>query len=104
MVNIPFFGGQGTIVNVFGFNFGFSEPSENLTVDFDGTSVPAGVYFGTADVSTWVKAEVLYWSPVKILVKAPAASGFIFARVWVVNDKGCIYINPPITNFFVYGF
>ena len=104
LVNIPFFGGQGTIVNIFGFNFGLTEPSENLVVDFNGTSVPAGVYFGTADVSTWVKAEILFWSPVKILVRAPSASGFGIARAWVVNDKGCIYVNPPLTNFFIYGF
>ena len=104
LVNIPFFGGEGAIVNIFGFNFGFTEPSENLVADFNGTSVPAGVYFGTADVSTWAKAEVLYWSPVKILVRAPAATGFGIARVWVVNDKGCIYVNPPLTNFFIYGF
>ena len=104
LVNIPFTGGKGTIVNIFGFNFGFTEPSEDLTADFNGTSVAAGVYFGTADVSTWVKAEVLFWSPVKILVRAPAASGFGIARVWVVNDTGCIYVNPPLTNFFIYGF
>jgi len=105
LVNIPFFGGKGTIVNIFGFNFGLTAPSENLVVDFNGTSVPAGVYFGTADVSTWVKAEVEFWSPVKILVRAPASpTGFRIARVWVVNDKGCIYVNPPLTNFFIYGF
>jgi len=105
LVNIPFFGGKGTIVNIFGFNFGLTAPSENLMVDFNGTSVPAGVYFGTADVSTWVKADVEFWSPVKILVRAPAApTGFGIARVWVVNDKGCIYVNPPLTNFFIYGF
>jgi hypothetical protein len=104
LINIPFFGGEGTIVNIFGFNFGLTEPSENLVVDFDGTSVAAGVYFGTADVSTWVKAEVEYWSPVKILVRAPATTGFGIARVWVINDKGCIYVNPPLTNFFIYTF
>jgi outer membrane protein assembly factor BamB len=104
LVNIPFYGGKGTIVNIFGINFGMTEPSESLVADFNGTTVPAGVYFGTSDVSTWVKAEVLFWSPVKILVKAPAASGFGIARVWVINDKGCIYVNPALTNFFVYGF
>jgi len=105
LVNIPFYGGKGTIVNIFGLNFGFTEPSENLVVDFNGTSVAAGVYFGTADVSTWVKATVEFWSPVKILVRAPASpTGFRIARVWVVNDKGCIYVNPPLTNFFIYGF
>jgi hypothetical protein len=104
LLNIPFNGGEGTIVNIFGFNFGFTEPPANLVVDFDGTSVPAGVYFGTADVSTWAKAEVLFWSPVKILVSAPATTGVGIARVWVINDKGCIYVNPPLTNFFIYTF
>ncbi len=104
LVNIPFYGGKGTIVNIFGINFGLTEPSENQVADFNGTKVPAGVYFGTSDVSTWVKAEVLFWSPVKVLVKAPAASGFGIARVWVINDKGCIYVNPPVTNFFIYGY
>jgi hypothetical protein len=37
-LNIPLNGGEGTIVNIFGFNFGFTEPSENLVVDFNGTS------------------------------------------------------------------
>lgn len=104
LMNIPFYGGKGTIVNIFGINFGLTEPSESLVADFNGTTVPAGVYFGTSDVSTWVKAEVLFWSPVKILVKAPPANGFGIARVWVVNDKGCIYVNPALTNFFFYGF
>jgi outer membrane protein assembly factor BamB len=115
-INIPFAGESGTLVNIFGINFGLSAPSTGITYDVNGTTLQGGVYFGAlgSDPSTWVQAKVEYWSPFKILARAPETSGI--AQVWVVtngslienptgqNTQGCLYENQPFTNFFVYGF
>ena len=90
----PFAGLEGTLVNVFGINFGWSEPLDNETVQVtlgsQSDTIPAGVYFGTDDLSTWVKAKVKSWSPVKILVEAPQSSmimPFNLVKVWVVRQN-----------------
>ena len=115
-INIPFWGEKGTLVNIFGVNFGLSAPPAGTTFDVNGTTLQGGVYFGAlgSDPSKWVKANVEYWSAFKILARAPSTSGF--AQVWVVNkgsviqspteqnNQGCLYENQPLTNFFVYGF
>jgi len=115
-INIPFAGEQGTLVNIFGINFGLSAPPTGTTFDVNGTTLQGGVYFGAlgSDPSTWVQAEVDYWGPFKILARAPATSGI--TQVWVVNKssaienpnqqntQGCSYSSQPFTNFFLYGF
>ena len=115
-INIPFGGESGTLVNIFGVNFGLSPPPSGTLFEVNGTTLEGGVYFGAlgSDPSKWVKADVEYWSLFKILARAPSTSGI--AQVWVVtsvsdimnpdqeNSDGCLYTNQPITNFFVYGF
>jgi outer membrane protein assembly factor BamB len=112
-INIPFGGEKGTLVNIFGINFGLSAPPTGTTFDVNGTTLQGGVYFGAlgSDASTWVQAKVDYWSPFKILARAPATSGI--TQVWVItnsstiyqqNTQACLYTNQPFTNFFVYGF
>jgi hypothetical protein len=115
-INIPFGGESGTLVNIFGVNFGFSPPPSGTFFEVNGTTLEGGVYFGAlgSDPSKWVKADVEYWSLFKILARAPSTSGI--AQVWVVtsvsditnpdqeNSDGCLYTNQPITNFFLYGF
>ena len=115
-INIPFAGEKGTLVNIFGINFGLSAPPAGTTFTVNGTTLQGGVYFGTlgSDPSKWVQAKVEYWSPFKILAQAPATTGI--TQVWVVNKsstienpyqqntQGCPYTSQPITNFFVYGF
>jgi len=115
-INIPFGGESGTLVNIFGINFGLSAPPAGTTFLVNGIPLQGGVYFGTlgSDPSKWVQAKVDYWGPFKILARAPATSGI--TQVWVVNKgsiienpyeqntQGCLYENQPLTNFFVYGF
>lgn len=115
-INIPFGGESGTLVNIFGVNFGLSAPPADTLFDVNGTTLEGGVYFGAlgSDPSKWVKADVEYWGPFKILARAPSTSGI--AQVWVVtsvsgitnpgqeNTDGCLYTSQPLTNFFVYGF
>jgi len=115
-INIPFGGESGTLVNIFGINFGLTAPPAGTLFTVNGTTLEGGVYFGAfgSDPSKWVKADVEYWSAFKILARAPSTSGF--AQVWVVNkgsviqspteqdDQGCLYENKPLSNFFVYGF
>ncbi|MCX5903071.1 MAG: carboxypeptidase regulatory-like domain-containing protein, partial [Proteobacteria bacterium] len=115
-INIPFGGEQGTLVNIFGINFGLSAPPAGTTFTVNGTTLQGGVYFGAlgSDPSKWLQAKVDYWSPFKILARAPATTGI--NQVWVINksstienpyqqnSQGCLYTNQPFTNFFVYGF
>jgi outer membrane protein assembly factor BamB len=115
-INIPFGGESGTLVNIFGVNFGLSAPPADTLFDVNGTTLEGGVYFGAlgSDPSKWVKAAVEYWSPFKILARAPSTSGI--AQVWVItnssaienpseqNSQGCLYTSQPLTNFFIYGF
>ena len=115
-MNIPFGGESGTLVNIFGVNFGLSPPPSGTFFEVNGTTLEGGVYFGAlgSDPSKWVKADVEYWSLFKILARAPETSGI--AQVWVVtsisditnpdqeNTDGCLYTSQPITNFFIYGF
>ncbi|MEI6126307.1 MAG: PQQ-binding-like beta-propeller repeat protein [Pseudomonadota bacterium] len=115
MFNFPFFGNEGTLVNIFGTNFGWSKPPDNETVAIaidspspQGASLTktSGVYFGTDDPTTWVKAKVKMWSPIKILAEAPqpAVTGFGITKVWVVrktaSDSGCG--KALSSNFFFY--
>ena len=101
-VNIPFYGGSGSLVNIFGINFGLEPPDDLLvSVGEVGISIPAGVYFGTSDPATWVRAKTNYWSPVKILAEAPDGIGIV--NIWVINETGCYYTNPVPTNFFILG-
>lgn len=92
--NIPFFGTQGTLVNIFGINFGWSEPPDNETLSVtmgDQTEeIPSGVYFGTNDLTTWTKAKVKIWSPIKIVVEAPESAMITplnIVKVWVVRKN-----------------
>lgn len=103
-LNIPFFGSKGSLVNIFGVNFGMAEPPEELMVQLGDTGItlPAGVYFGTSDPETWVKAEVKLWSPIKIVAEAPG--GFGVVSVWVLNETECYYTNAMATNIFILGF
>ncbi len=98
---IPPAGPEGTLVNIVGINFGTEEPPEDLTFQVGASSVSlsAGVYFGNTDPETWVKAEVSFWSPVKIDAKAPAGLGLV--SIWVLNETGCTYIPPRRTNKFI---
>ncbi|MCX8043757.1 MAG: carboxypeptidase regulatory-like domain-containing protein, partial [Desulfobacterota bacterium] len=119
-VVLPFFGVEGTPVHILGTNFGWSEPLDNETVSVtigdQSDTIPAGVYFGTEDLSTWVKAEVMSWTPVKISVKVPPSSLRIplsLVKVWVVRSikdtdvtatdsdfAGCF--DGASTDFFLY--
>ena len=76
-INIPFGGESGTLVNIFGINFGLSAPPAGTLFTVNGTTLEGGVYFGAfgSDPSKWVKADVEYWSPFKILARAPSTSG-----------------------------
>ncbi len=99
-LNVPFWGSSGSLINIFGTNFGLIEPADDFIVTLeDGTSLPAGVYFGNTDPSTWVKADVVFWSPVKILAEAPG--GFGLVNVWIINETACMYTPAFKTNFFV---
>jgi len=90
--NVPFVGIAGTLVHIFGTNFGWSEPPDNETMNVSmgdqQEELPSGVYFGTDDLTTWAKADVVSWSPVKIVVEAPPStmmSPFNLVRVWVIR-------------------
>ena len=100
-VNIPFIGSKGSLVNIFGNNFGWEEPEEGLTivVGDTGVTLEAGVYFGSKDPETWVKADVMSWINFKIVAEAPA--GFGIFNVWVLNETGCSYTSAMPTNFFI---
>jgi len=118
--NIPFFGTKGTLVNIFGINFGWSEPPDNetltVTMGDQTQEIPSGVYFGTDDLTTWTKAKVKIWSPIKIVVEAPESSMIIplnMVKVWVVRKNrnseatatesdyaGCF--DSKRTDFFLY--
>jgi len=107
--NIPFIGGEGSLVNIFGINFGLTEPDNSTIYSIGDSSDPlgpqtqlaGGVYFGSSDPTTWVRAKVKFWSPVKILVEAPA--GFGLVNLWVINDTQCYYAPAPLTNMFLLG-
>jgi len=105
IINIPPLGNQGTVVNIFGNNFGWSkpDPAQLVTVGETGVTVEAGVYFGPSDPEEWIKADVVSWSNWKIVAEAPA--GFGFYSVWVVSPSedgtGCYYTTPSPLNFFV---
>ena len=105
-LNIPPFGPEGTLVNVYGLNFGNSDPSdivETVTIGDTGISVTPGVYFGDSDPSTWMKADVEMWADWRVVVDAPG--GFGFYNVWVVtvddDGDGCLYQTPFPTNIFI---
>lgn len=108
-LNIPFVGGNGSLINIFGINFGLTEPDNSTIYSIGDSSDPlgpqvqlaGGVYFGTSDPATWVRANVKFWSPVKILVEAP--SGFGLVSLWVINDTQCYYTPPQMTNIFLLG-
>jgi hypothetical protein len=100
-VNIPFIGSEGTLVNIFGTNFGWEEPEEEVTYSIGDTGVTleGGVYFGTEDPETWVKADVVSWINFKIVAEAP--EGFGIFSVWVVNETACNYTSAMSTNLFI---
>ena len=105
-MNIPFWGTKGTIVNIFGKNFGFEQPDEDTGITLDnGLTITGGVYFGTSDPKTWIKArDIIFWSPVKIVVEAPEGGSFgLFGlvNIWVINETGCRYVPAPQSNFFL---
>jgi outer membrane protein assembly factor BamB len=104
-ITLPFWGTNGSVVNIIGTNFG-PPPTDNVTAVAitlsDGTeaSYPAGVYFGTKDPTTWVKASVQSWTPFYITAEMPLMD-IRLMRVWVVRAglTTCIKIVP--TNFFI---
>ncbi|MBN2109193.1 MAG: carboxypeptidase regulatory-like domain-containing protein, partial [Deltaproteobacteria bacterium] len=106
LITIPFWGTTDSTVNIIGSFFGTTPaPDDTSTVAvtlYDGTttSVAPGVYFGTNDPSSWVKATVDYWSPVYITAKVPVLALRV-VRVWVVRPglSACI-TNSPL-NFFI---
>jgi hypothetical protein len=101
-VSIPFIGSKGNIVNIFGINFGWEEPDEEgvtYSIGDTGVTLEGGVYFGTKDPETWLKADVLSWTDFKIVAEAP--SGFGIFSVWVVNETSCYYTTAMPTNFFI---
>jgi protocatechuate 3,4-dioxygenase beta subunit len=102
--NFPFFGSYKQLVNIYGLYFGMSKPPEDelVTVGDSGVTLKSGVYFGTEDPETWVRAEVEFWSPVKIVVNAPDTFGFVYTWVIYLNEKdsGC-YTTPYPTNFYL---
>ncbi len=108
MLNIPPFGGKGTLVNIYGTNFGWSEPPDNETVTIvdDDEVLNSGVYFANlnSDASTWIQADVKSWTNFRIVVEAPSGFGFYVIKVIRITNEsegtGCGKTYP--TNFFLY--
>ncbi len=105
-LNIPFFGGEGTLVNIYGINFEDRDQSNDttlVTIGDTGVSVSPGVYFGYEDPSTWIKADVEQWQSGRILAYAPGGLGFYNIFVVIVDEdgNGCVYQNSYPTNFFL---
>lgn len=105
-LNLPPFGPQGMLVNIYGINFGDRDPSgdeQTVTVGDTGVSVTPGVYFGYSDPATWIKADVIEWRSWRILADAPGGLGLY--NVWVVtvddDGSGCVYQTPYPTNIFL---
>ncbi len=109
LFNLPFYGGRGSIVNIFGMNFGFAPSDPPKSVNIEGVTLEEGIYFGGIDPNTWVKTEVIDWSPVKAAVYAPSSSfAFPIVHVWVVRlneatGQACYYAQPFFLNFFISG-
>ncbi len=111
MFVFPFAGTNGTLVNIYGYNFGWDDPPDNETLsvsagDGEGESVTlnAGVYFGKDDPNEWVRADDIWsWSDIKVVVEAPRLD-FGLYDVWIVrktsSDSGCGMISQA--NFFLY--
>ncbi len=107
LLNIPFAGGYGTIVNIYGLNFGWEQPDETETVLVEDESIPSGVYFVNmlaGDPSDWVSADVMSWTNFKIVVRAPSGIGLariVVARVTnEAEGYGCG--QHYLSNFFLY--
>lgn len=83
----------GDMVTIYGINFGFTNPT------FYGTG---GVFFGEADDSTWLEADVLTWSNFMITVTVPDGSGLVSAYVFGTDIGVDCESDPILTNFFIY--
>ncbi|MCP4626019.1 MAG: PQQ-binding-like beta-propeller repeat protein [bacterium] len=103
LLNFPFFGTPGSVINIYGTNFGLEEPPEDQQVEIEEASSPlaAGVYFGNNDPDNWIQADVLIWTPFKIVVDAPEVTGLVYTWVIYLNegDTGC-YTSPVPSNFY----
>jgi hypothetical protein len=105
-ITIPFWGTTDSTVNIIGSFFGTTPiPDDTSTVNvtlYDGTtaSVTPGVYFGTNDPASWVKATVDSWTPVYITAKVPVL-GLRVVRVWVVRPGLSTCITNSPANFFI---
>jgi len=105
-ITIPPFGTTGAVVNIIGLNFG-PKPSATSTATVkitlsDGTtaSYAPGVYFGTADPTTWVSATVMTWTPFYITAQVPLLNDRL-VKVWVVKSGLTACISIKATNFFI---